>query len=65
MILYIILYDTLQREMGLNIEKDDGFVSFGIKAKKVELFVPPILQYFCTYLIFLIKPNLIVCKHSW
>ena len=37
----IILYEALQREMGLNLSKVSGFDSFGINAKKVELVLPP------------------------
>jgi hypothetical protein len=41
-----ILYETLQRDMGWNLSKEEAFFSFGIKARKDELVAPPILQDF-------------------
>jgi hypothetical protein len=40
----MILYEELQREMGLNHAKEEGFTFFGIRAKKEELVLPLILQ---------------------
>jgi hypothetical protein len=40
----MILYEELQREMGLNLEKEDGFASFGIKVKKYDFVVLHNLQ---------------------
>ena len=45
-ILAIILYEELQREIGLNLPKDLGFTSFRIRARKVELMPPPTLDFF-------------------
>jgi hypothetical protein len=41
MILEMILHDTLHKEMGWNWEKDEGYVSLGMRAKKEELVFPP------------------------
>ena len=38
-----ILYDALQSEIGLNQSKVEGLISLGIKARKVELVLPPTL----------------------
>lgn len=37
-IFVIILYDTLHSKIGLNIKNEEGFVSFGMKSRKVELY---------------------------
>lgn len=42
MILEITLQETLQREMGQNLE-EEGLTSFGIREMKNELIPPPIL----------------------
>jgi hypothetical protein len=34
MIFAMILYETLHKEIGLNLEKEEAFFSFGIKARK-------------------------------
>jgi len=44
MILEMILYETLHREIILNLVKEEGLESLGIKAKKEEFIAPPILD---------------------
>ena len=63
MILVMSLYETLHKDMGLNLEKEDGFESFGIRARKVEFVLPPSFVDFWTYLIILMRSFLIVCQH--
>jgi len=46
MILVIILHEELQREIGMNLVKENMFASFGIRARREELELPPILKYF-------------------
>ena len=43
-ILEIILQEALQSDMGLNLAKEPGFVSLGIRARKVDLVQPLILD---------------------
>jgi len=38
----IILYQEFHKEMGLNVEKDRGWVFLGRRARKVDFFQPPI-----------------------
>jgi hypothetical protein len=38
----VILYDALHKYMGLNIEKEERYSSFGIRERKEELVAPPI-----------------------
>ena len=38
--------DTLHKEIGRNMEKDEGLDSFKIKAKKEELIPPPMKPFF-------------------
>ena len=40
-----ILYEALQREMGLNFLMEEGFASLGIKSRNVELVASPILPF--------------------
>ena len=42
-ILVMILYEELQREIGINLEKEEGKFSLGIRARKVELVNPSTL----------------------
>jgi len=44
LILVIILYEELQRDIGLNLAKEDVLASFGIKDKNEEFVLPPNLQ---------------------
>jgi hypothetical protein len=41
MILAMILYETLQREIGLNLSKEEDPLYFGRRDKKDELVAPP------------------------
>jgi hypothetical protein len=45
MVFVIILYETLQIEIGLNLEKEAVFTSFRIKARNADLVAPPICAY--------------------
>ena len=51
MILEIILYELLQRDMGLKRLREEGQGSLGIRAKKFELVYPPIFLFLITYFI--------------
>ena len=42
--LEIILYEALHSELGLDLSKDPGFTSLGIRARKVEIVLPPTLD---------------------
>ena len=41
-----ILYEALHSEIGRNPSKEEGLISFGIRARKVELVAPPTLDFF-------------------
>jgi hypothetical protein len=62
-ILEKILYEALQSEIGLNLSKEPRFPSLGIKARKVELVLPPTLNFWWNYLIILNKSVLIISQH--
>ena len=40
-----ILYEALQREIGLNLLMEEGLASLGIKARTVEFVAPPIFPF--------------------
>ena len=58
-----ILYEALHNEIGLNLLKELRFTSLGIKAKKVELILPPNLDFCWKDLIILSKSTFIVSQH--
>ena len=58
-----ILYEALHNEIGLNLSKEPGFPSLGIRAKKVELMLPPTLAFCWKSLIILKKSTFIVSQH--
>jgi hypothetical protein len=63
MIFAMILYETLRKEIILNLEKEVAFSSLGISAKKDELDTPSILEYFWMYWIILTRSNFKICQH--
>ena len=62
-ILDTILYEALQSEIGLNLLKEPRFTSLGIKVSKVELVLPPNLDFSWNDLIILSKSVLIISQH--
>ena len=57
-----ILYEALQREIGLKRLIEEGLGSLGIKAKKVEFVAPPILPLEIQEMI-QIRSFLMRCQH--
>lgn len=53
MIFEIVLHETFQRELRWNQAKEEGLITLGMSARKVELVLPPIFVDLCTYQIIL------------
>lgn len=63
-ILVRIFYEELQREMGRNLEKEEGRFSLGMRARKVELVNPPSFPYLCTHQIIFVRSFFIRFQNS-
>ena len=58
-----ILYEELHSEIGMNMSKELRFTYLRIKAKKLELILPPTLAFCLKALIILTKLAFIVSQH--
>ena len=52
----------IAEEMGLNLEKEEGQFSLGIRARKVEFVMSPIFFFLCTHRIILIRSFLMTSQ---
>ena len=63
-ILVIILYPMLHKEIGRNLSKKVASFSLGMRAKKAEFVLPLILSHLYDLLIILNKSFLMIPKHD-
>lgn len=54
-ILVKILHEEFHKEIGLNLEKEEGLVSFGMRSRKYEFMLPPTYFFFIVHLTILHK----------
>lgn len=65
MIFEIVLHETFQRELRWNQAKEEGLITLGMSARKVELVLPPIFVDLCTYQIILKSSCLMMEQFFW